>query len=153
MARTAAAARLAKYRATRNFHVTSEPSGARARPRSDHSFVVQQHAARRMHYDFRLELDGVLLSWSVPTGPSLSPRDKRLAVRVEDHPLDDASRGAPVAVPLAWDELARGIDPAAFDTRTVPQRFSELGRDPWAELASLDQAITAASWRAVGGKP
>jgi bifunctional non-homologous end joining protein LigD len=61
--------------------------------------------------------------------------------------------GAPVAVPLAWDELARGVDPKAFDTRAVPLRLAKLDRDPWAEIGRLDQSITAASWRAVGGKP
>lgn len=85
-----AAEKLKQYRAKRNFAKTSEPSGASGRQHAGRSFVIQQHAARRMHYDFRLELDGVLLSWSVPKGPSLSPRDKRLAVRTEDHPLDYA---------------------------------------------------------------
>src|SRR5206468_5711401 len=80
----------AKYRAKRDFALTREPSGARARATSGHDFVIQKHAARRLHYDFRLELDGVLLSWSVPKGPSLSPSERRLAVRTEDHPLDYA---------------------------------------------------------------
>jgi bifunctional non-homologous end joining protein LigD len=90
MARTAAAAKLAKYRSMRDFSRTAEPSGGSPRAHTGHSFVIQQHAARRLHYDFRLELDGVLLSWSVPKGPSLSPKDRRLAVRTEDHPLDYA---------------------------------------------------------------
>jgi bifunctional non-homologous end joining protein LigD len=96
MARGAASTKLSKYRSMRDFSRTDEPSGESqprrsAKPaRPGHSFVIQQHAARRMHYDFRLELDGVLLSWSVPKGPSLSPAERRLAVRTEDHPLDYA---------------------------------------------------------------
>lgn len=72
----------------RDFTKTAEPSGKRAPKTRGNLFVIQQHAARRLHYDFRLELDGVLLSWAVPKGPSLSPSERRLAVRTEDHPLD-----------------------------------------------------------------
>jgi DNA ligase D-like protein (predicted ligase)/DNA ligase D-like protein (predicted polymerase)/DNA ligase D-like protein (predicted 3'-phosphoesterase) len=81
--------KLSKYREKRDFQKTAEPSGARTvAPGKSLRFVIQKHAARRLHYDLRLELDGVFKSWAVTRGPSLDPADKRLAVEVEDHPLD-----------------------------------------------------------------
>jgi bifunctional non-homologous end joining protein LigD len=80
---------LSVYRAKRDFSKTDEPAGkSRVAPSPRLRFVVQKHAARQMHYDLRLELDGVFKSWAVTRGPSLDPADKRLAVEVEDHPLD-----------------------------------------------------------------
>ena len=110
MARGASRDLLAEYKAKRDFGKTPEPGPKRGKAKGN-SFVIQKHAARRTHFDFRLEKDGVLKSWAVTKGPSLDPAQKRLAVRTEDHPLEYGGfegvipkgeyGGGPVMI---WDE-------------------------------------------------
>src|SRR6188472_4307454 len=81
---------LTEYRKKRNFRVTSEPRGGPVKTHRKLSFVIQKHAASRLHYDFRLEMDGVLKSWAVPRGVPYKRAEKHLAVEVEDHPIEYA---------------------------------------------------------------
>jgi bifunctional non-homologous end joining protein LigD len=107
--------KLAEYKAKRDFSKSPEPTGgtdsksASKAKKTDRFFCVQKHLASHLHYDFRLEHDGVLLSWAVPKGPSLNPADKRLAMKVEDHPFDYGEfegvipEGYGAGIVLLWD--------------------------------------------------
>lgn len=115
------------YNAKRDFTKTAEPKGRRVRGKGN-SFVVQKHEASRLHWDFRLELDGVLKSWAVPKGPSIDPDDKRLAVRTEDHPLDYA--GFEGTIPedeygggtvMLWDRGTWTPEPGKDPSKTIEE--------------------------------
>ncbi len=145
-------ASLTRYQSMRDFSRTPEPRGEKSPGKhAALSFTVQRHDARRLHYDFRLELDGALKSWAVPKGPSLDPRDRRLAVQTEDHPLEygdfegvipEKQYGAGDV--LLWDRgtwLPEGGDPAK-DLRKGHLRFSLQGkklRGRWSLVRTRDR--------------
>jgi DNA ligase D-like protein (predicted 3'-phosphoesterase) len=152
-----AKAKLSEYERKRDFSKTAEPSGrkrARAKkgskPRRKHPrFTIQKHSATSLHYDLRLEVDGVLASWAVPKGPSLDPRDKRLAMRTEDHPMDYLEfegvipkgeyGGGPVIV---WD---RGVFQNISETRSgKPMKLSEAIEKGDAKVFLLGEKIKGA---------
>jgi bifunctional non-homologous end joining protein LigD len=116
---------IATYNRKRDFAKTKEPKGRKLKGKGD-SFVVQKHDASRLHWDFRLELDGVLKSWAVPKGPSLDPADKRLAMRTEDHPLDYGSFEGTIpageyggGTVMLWDQGRWVPEPGKDPSKTI----------------------------------
>ncbi|MEA3059304.1 MAG: bifunctional non-ous end joining protein LigD [Sphingomonadales bacterium] len=115
------------YNRKRDFTRTKEPHGRKLKGKGD-SFVVQKHEASRLHWDFRLELDGVLKSWAVPKGPSLDPDEKRLAVRTEDHPLDYGSFEGTIpkgeyggGTVMLWDQGRWVPEPGKDPSKTIEE--------------------------------
>jgi bifunctional non-homologous end joining protein LigD len=142
---------LARYRQKRNFGITSEPSGSTAGATSGRgglSFVVQKHWASRLHYDVRLELDGVLLSWAVPKGPSYDPSKMQMAIHTEDHPLDYATfegtiprRQYGAGTVIVWD---RGTWEPEGDPREGMQKGKLVFRLRGEKLAGLWELVRIA---------
>lgn len=157
---------LAKYNTKRNFKETPEPKGApkkAAKKIKALTFVVQRHHASHLHYDFRLELNGTLKSWAVPKGPSLNPKDKRLAMMVEDHPISyatfegDIPEGNYGAGHVdVWDhgtyepvdEHGEVITPAAFtkNLKAGSIKFRMKGRKLKGEFALVNMKKDEKTW-------
>jgi bifunctional non-homologous end joining protein LigD len=120
---------LERYRQKRNFRITPEPEGGVGkRTNAALKFVIQKHAARRLHYDFRLELDGVMLSWAVPKGPSLDPNDKRLAMHVEDHPMEYGDFEGVIPAKQYGAGTVMLWDRGTWIPKTEPKEAYEKGR-------------------------
>ena len=153
----AVARSLQRYREMRDFERTPEPSGAQHRSARRLEFVVQRHHARRLHYDFRLEWDGVLKSWAVPKGPSLDPGDKRLAVQVEDHPFEYRKFSGEIPAGeygagkvVIWDrghwlpdgDVDRGLRSGKLDFALEGERL----RGKWSLVRLQDDAKGKSNW-------
>lgn len=152
--------KLADYRRKRDFRKTSEPQGGDGGGDSAPCFVIHKHDASRLHYDFRLEVNGVLKSWAVPKGPSTDPRERRLAVAVEDHPLDyrdfegvipEGEYGAGAV--LIWDAgTYRNITEKDGETIPMQKALEEGHVDVWLEGQKLSGGYALVQTRRHEGK-
>jgi DNA ligase D-like protein (predicted 3'-phosphoesterase) len=152
---------LERYRSKRDFDRTSEPSGRGTRRRhgSEPGFVIQKHAASSLHYDLRLEAGDVLKSWAVPKGPSTDPREKRLAMEVEDHPIDYADfegaigEGYGAGQVIVWDHgTYRNLTERDGEAVEVEQAIADGHLSFWLEGEKLRGGYTLQRTRG-GSKP
>lgn len=130
---------LDSYHAKRDFRATPEPRGEPGTPGEHLVFVVQKHDASRLHYDFRLEIDGVLKSWAIPKGPSLNPAERRLAMMTEDHPLDYATFEGDIPV----GHYGAG-DVIVWDTGNFRPQYEDLSVVPEEEANAVASKALAA---------
>lgn len=123
---------LKKYRQKRDLKTSKEPAAKLHKSGATLHFVVQKHAATRLHYDFRLEMGGVLKSWAIPKGPSMNPKEKRLAVQVEDHPYGYKDfegiipEGYGAGAVIIWDQGTYTLDEKTSDTIHITLRGKKL---------------------------
>jgi DNA ligase D-like protein (predicted 3'-phosphoesterase) len=152
--------KLLPYREKRDFKITPEPSGGKKKSTKQPIFVVQKHAARNLHYDLRLESEGVLKSWAVPKGPSLDPEAKHLAVLTEDHPLDYADFEGVIpqgeygaGAVIVWDTGPyRNISDKDGKPLTLPQAMVKGHIKIWLEGKKLKGAFSLFRFREEKGK-
>lgn len=150
------------YRDKRDFRRSPEPRAGRRRPGKHPIFVIQEHDASHLHYDFRLEIDGALKSWAVPKGPSTDPREKRLAVETEDHPLNYADFEGTIprgeyggGTVLVWDAGPyRNLktDARGRETKSMAQTFDDGHIAVWLEGKKLTGGYALTRFREERGK-